>query len=54
MAIGKNKKNLPGTSASMVRHKRSKPGRTALEECTGLSQVKPVQASNASHIMEIL
>jgi hypothetical protein len=29
-------------------------GKTALEECTGLSQVKTVQASNASHDIEIL
>ncbi len=54
MAIGKNKKNLPGTSASKGRHKRSRPGRTALEEYTGLNQVKTVQASNANHVMEIL
>jgi hypothetical protein len=52
--IKQEKKILPGTSASNGKYKRSRPGGTALEKCTGLSQVKPVQASNASHIMEIL
>jgi hypothetical protein len=38
-----------------VKYKRRRPGRIAQGEYTVLSQKKkPVQASNASHVMEIL